>query len=56
MIRLVVEPYCQNCCHFKPYISDKGYTTFPEHDTIVCCENDSACTYARNELKKKNGG
>lgn len=53
MIRVIVEPYCQNCRYFKPYISDKGYTTFPEHDTIVCCENDSACTYARDELKKK---
>lgn len=39
MIRVIVEPYCQNCRYFKPYISDKGYTTFPEHDTIVCCEN-----------------
>lgn len=37
MIRVIVEPYCQNCRYFKPYISDKGYTTFPEHDTIVCC-------------------
>lgn len=53
MISVIVEPYCQNCRYFKPYISDKGYTTFPEHDTIVCCENDSACAYARDELKKK---
>ena len=30
MIRVIVEPYCQNCRYFKPYISDKGYTTFPE--------------------------
>ena len=34
MIRVVVELYCQNCRYFKPYVSDKGYTTFPEHDTI----------------------
>lgn len=25
MIRVIVEPYCQNCRYFKPYISDKGY-------------------------------
>lgn len=49
MIRVIVKIVVI----LKPYISDKGYTTFPEHDTIVCCENDSACTYARNELKKK---
>lgn len=28
MIRVIVEPYCQNCRYFKPYISIKVIQLF----------------------------
>lgn len=56
MVKLSIESYCQSCPHFKPIISDKGYDCFREHITIVCCENEHACKYARDDLRKGIGG
>lgn len=60
MIKLAIESYCQSCPNFKPIVSDKGYsysfTPSREYVTIVCCENDPACKYARDELRKEIGG
>ena len=60
MIKLAIESYCQSCPHFKPIVSDKGYsysyTSSREYVTIVCCENELACKYARDEFRKEIGG
>lgn len=59
MIRLEVEPYCDDCIYFEPDVSEKpsrltdGYKDYYYGDTVVRCKNRRICKNLMRHLKGK---
>lgn len=63
MIKLQVEPYCQDCPYFKPDYEDvDAYSSFLECevDHIIRCKHGFRCEVAakwtREHFKENKGG
>ena len=62
MIKLELEPYCQNCPNFEPdteILTIQDYDSDPiRYDTFIKCENANKCKnmmrYLQNEVKKND--
>ena len=71
MIRLDIQPYCEQCCDFDPdvtkpvrnaiYSDDMSKGPFPEQivlqtDTIVRCKNAKRCEHIKRYLEQQSRG
>lgn len=54
MIRLVVEPYCQDCPNFEPHVEKLDLGDFMEerYDTTVYCEFGERCRLMEKRIKR----
>lgn len=61
MIRLELEPYCQDCDHFKADVekSVQYYADFVFYDsigdTVIRCRNRHLCGRIKKYLERKKG-
>lgn len=62
MIRLEVEPYCENCLIFKPEVEPPqkrycGCNLIAVSDTVIYCQLRGTCAgiarYLKREMQKK---
>ena len=62
MIKLELEPYCQNCPNFEPRVEvhtiECGFGDLVRYDTFIKCENAHKCKnmmrYLQMEEKKND--
>lgn len=56
MIKLAIEPYCENCPEFEAKLNKIEFSyldRMTEHDTIITCEHCDKCATIYEHLKKE---
>ena len=63
MIRLDIQPYCEQCCDFDPDVTkpvkNTIYSDEPivlQTDTIVRCKNAKRCEHIKRYLEQQSRG
>ena len=62
MIKLIVEPYCDNCPEFEAHVDRESFRieqfdleeTIIENHTIITCEHREKCHGMKDWLAKQN--
>jgi hypothetical protein len=59
MIKLSIQPYCENCEHFKAEVEKTAYENFYGNSkchTEISCKNKSKCESIMRYLKEERKG
>ena len=63
MIRLDIQPYCEQCCDFDPDVTKPVKNTIYsdeqivlQTDTIVRCKNAKRCEHIKRYLEQQSRG
>ena len=63
MIRLDIQPYCEQCCDFDPDVTKPVKNTIYsdeqivlQTDTIVRCRNAKRCEHIKRYLEQQSRG